>query len=168
MVTLALALVLAQVPSPVRVTVIDVSEQDAIYEDVSRALAEALAKFLGESGFEASRVDESEFPEFPCPPGPCLAKVARMQKAHVLVTLDAKEVDKTTTAVGLTALLGTNGMPLAGARYTLKAGQKKAPKELTAFPAKLLAQVAKAYRPVAPPDGGTKARGDAGTQDAGR
>ncbi len=164
---LSLAVLLAQVPSPVRVTVIDVSEADAIYEDVSRGLAEDVTRALAAAGFEATRIDESELPEFPCPPGPCLAKVARQQKAHVLVTLDAKELDKVKIGVGLTALLGTNGMPLLGARYALKAGQKKAPKELTEFGPKLLAQVAKAYRPVAPKDAGTAAA-DAGRADAGR
>jgi hypothetical protein len=57
-------------------------------------------------------------------------------------------------------------MPLAGARYTLKANQKAVPKELTAFGAKLLKEATKVWRPAPPPDAGAKV--DAGTKaDAG-
>lgn len=163
MVTLVLALLLAQA-APFRVTVIDVSESDAIYEDVSRALAEDVARALSAAGFEAARIDESELPEFPCPPGPCLARVARQQKAQVLVTLDAKELDKVKIGVGLTALLGRDGTPLAGARYTLQVNQKKVPKELTAFGAQLLAQLNKLVRP----KGADAGSADAGRADAGK
>lgn len=162
MVTLVLAVLLAQA-APLRVTVIDVSESDAIYEDVSRGLAEDVARALTAAGFEATRIDESELPEFPCPPGPCLARVARQQKAHVLVTLDAKELDKARLGVGLTALLGSNGMPLAGARYTLAPNQKKVPKELTAFGAQLQAQLSKlAPTPAADAGGGRTGSADGG------
>jgi hypothetical protein len=148
LVTLALALVLAQ--APVRVTVIDVSDSDAIYEDVSRGLAEDVAKALTAAGFDAHRVDESEMPDADCKVGPCLAKVVKSQNAQVLVTLDAKELDKKKIAIGLTGLLGSNGEPLTGARYTLKVGQKKTPKELTAFGVDLLARAAKKLKPPAP------------------
>jgi hypothetical protein len=59
------------------------------------------------------------------------------------------------------ALAGHNGMPLAGARYTLKANQKAVPKELTAFGARLLKEATKVWRPPPPPDAGTRV--DAGT-----
>lgn len=160
---LALALLLAQAP-PLKVAVIDISDSDAIYEDVSRALAEDVVKVLRAAGFEAVRVDESELPEAGCQVGPCLAKVARDQQAQVLVALDAKELDKVKLGVGLTALLGSNGTPLAGGRYVVRADKKRAPKELPEFAARLMAEVTKLYRPaLRAPDAGAA---DAGTARA--
>jgi hypothetical protein len=159
-VTLVLAIVVAQQPG-LRVTVIDISDSDAIYEDVSRGLAEEVVKALVAAGFDAHRVDESELPEGPCKVGPCLAKVARAEKAQVMVTLDAKELEKTKLGVGLTALLGRDGTPLAGARYILKVKQKKAPKELGAFATELLAKANQMLRPAPAADAG---RADAGTR----
>jgi hypothetical protein len=156
-VTLVLAVVLAQ-PAPLRVTVIDISDSDAIYEDISRGLAEDVTRALAAAGFDATRIDESELPQFPCPPGPCLARVAKDTRAQMLVTLDARELDKVKVGVGLTALLGRDGTPLAGARYTLTQQQKKVPRELTAFAADLFARANKLLRP---------APADAGVRDAG-
>ncbi len=124
------ALVLSQAP---KAAVIDVSAPDAVYEDVSRALAEQVSAALNAAGFEAVRVDENELPEEGCREGPCLGKVARQKQALVLVTLDATELDKKRTQVAIAALLGLNGMPLAGGRYVAKEGQKKPPKELLDF-----------------------------------
>jgi hypothetical protein len=151
-VTLVLTLVCTQAPA-LRVTVIDVSDADAIYEDVSRGLAEEVVKTLAAAGLDARRVDESELPEGGCKVGPCLGQVVKEQKAHVLVALDAKELDKKKIGIGLTALW-RDGSPLSGARYTLKVGQKKVPKELTAFATDVLARGTKKLPPAAAPDAG--------------
>ena len=130
-------------PSP-QAAVIDVSAPDAVYEDVSRALAEQVSAALNGAGFEAVRVDENELPEDGCRAGPCLAKVAKDKHAQVLVTLDATELDKKRTQVNVAALFGLNGMPLAGGRYVSKEGDKKLPKELVAFTKKVFEQAQKA------------------------
>ncbi len=162
MLALAAALVLAQSP---KAAVIDVSQPDAVYEDVSRALATQVSVALDGAGFEAVRVDENELPEEGCRAGPCLAKVAKDKKALVLVTLDATELDKKRTSVAVAALLGLNGMPLAGGRYVAVEGQKKLPKELVEFVKRVFEQAQKAQREIEawkaahPRDGGT---GDGG------
>lgn len=153
MLALALTLVLAQ--PPLKVAVIDISDSDAIYEDVSRGLAEDVVKALRAAGFEAARVDESELPEGGCQVGPCLAGVARDQRAQVLVALDATELDKVKIGVGLTALLGSNGAPLAGGRYVVRADRKRAPRELPDFAARLLVEATKALRPATRAGGAT-------------
>lgn len=128
-------LLLVALAQPPRVAVIDVSAPDAIYEDVSRGLAEALVQALVDQGIEAVRVDERELPDEGCRVGPCLGVVAKSQKAHVIVILDATEKpkDKTTALVNVAAMAGRNGQPLAGGRYEVKDGQKKKPKGFTAF-----------------------------------
>ena len=161
MTPLLLALLLCQSP---KAAVIDVSASDAVYEDVSRGLAEQVAHALDGAGFDAVRVDENELPESGCRAGPCLAKVAKDHHALVLVTLDATEVDKTHTQVALAALLGLNGLPLAGARYVAKQGAKKLPKELVDFTQKVFAQAQKAQAEI---DAWKAAHADAGARDAG-
>jgi hypothetical protein len=58
---------------------------------------------------------------------------ARAKGALVVVTLDAEELSETKSKVVVTMMRATNGEPLAGGRYELKAGAKKAPKGLTQF-----------------------------------
>jgi hypothetical protein len=116
-----LALALASAPV---VVVVDVSASDAIYEDVSRGLANALVDGLNKAGLQASRVDENELPESGCRAGPCLEEVARAHGARAVVLLDAAE-EGTKTKVSLMGLGGRDGRPLAGARYTLDRGAKK-------------------------------------------
>ena len=151
---LLVALALAQAPK-VRVAVVDVSDADAVYEDVSRALADDVAEALTKAGFDAARIDESEMPDEGCRIGPCLARVARSSRAAILVALDAVEIDKKKVGVGLTALQGSNGAPLAGTRYQVLLGKKKVPKELSGFGAQLQAAWVKATTPPAPRDAGT-------------
>lgn len=125
---------LSQAPATLRVAVVDVSAPDAIYEDVSRQLASQVAEALTKVGLVAVRVDENELPPGGCRIGPCLGEVAKAQGAHVVVTVDAEEVDESTSRVAVTALWGTNGEPLAGGRYVVR-GQKKAPRALATFAA---------------------------------
>ncbi len=146
MLALVLATVLSQTPAP-QVAVIDISSEDAIYEDISRRYAESLVEALSKAGVTAVRVDESELPVEGCRLGPCLGVVARAKGALAVVTLDAEEVSPTTSKVVVTVMRATNGEPLAGGRYELKAGAKKAPKGLTAF----LAQAKKAMGKVSAP-----------------
>ena len=150
-----IALALAADPIALKVVVIDVSAPDAVYEDVSRALAQQVVAELLAAGLEAVRVDENQLPEEGCRIGPCLGQVAREQKAQVVVILDATEVDKKSTAVSLAAMAGRNGMPISAKRYTVKSG--KTPKELTDF----VAALAKKLSPSPP-------AADAGRTDAGR
>jgi hypothetical protein len=135
---LTAALVLNQ-PTP-RLAVIDISAEDAIYEDVSRGLAESLTRVLNANGLTAVRIDESELPPTGCRLGPCLGVAARAKGAVALVTLDAEELSPEVSAVVVTVMRATNGEPLAGGRYRIKVGATKPPKPLTAF----LAQVKKA------------------------
>ena len=94
--------------------VLDVSAEDAVYEDESRELClEAVDTFTAK-GFTARRVDESELPKSGCRAGPCLEKVARGN--DVLVTVDVVELEKSRLGVAVTALAGRTGMPLAGGR----------------------------------------------------
>lgn len=134
---LLVALVLSQAPATLKVAVVDVSAPDAIYEDVSRELASQVAEVLTKAGTVAVRVDENEAAG--CRIGPCLGQVAKGQGAHVVVTVDAEEVDASTSRVAVTALWGFNGEPLAGGRYVAR-GLKKAPKDLTRFAAEVVKQ----------------------------
>lgn len=155
----ALALVvLAQAP---RVAVVDVSAPDAVYEDVSRELAEEVVASLSKAGFDAIRVDETEIPGGKrCPIGPCLGQVAKMVGAHVVVALDAAEVKTvlrggnatTDVQVSLTALLGINGEPLCAKRYFQ--GKKDTAKLLGAFTRDLSKIAAKRFPPR--PDAGVR------------
>lgn len=142
--TSTLLAVLAQAPA--RVAVIDISPEDAIYEDVSRRYTTSLVEALTKEGVTAVRVDESELPPEGCRLGPCLGVAARAKGALAVVTLDAEELSETKSRVVVTMMRATTGEPLAGGRYELKAGAKKAPKGLTNF----LAQVKKALTKLAP------------------
>jgi hypothetical protein len=142
--SLVTALVLSQ---SVQVAIIDISADDAIYEDVSRRFAQSLAEALTKEGVTAVRVDESELPPEGCKLGPCLGVAARAKGALTVVTLDAEEVSESKSKVVVTMMRATNGEPLAGGRYELKAGAKKPPKGLTAF----LAAAKKAMAKVTPP-----------------
>ncbi|MDP1830192.1 MAG: hypothetical protein Q8L48_43410 [Archangium sp.] len=135
---LALATLLSQAPP--LVAVIDISSEDAIYEDISRRYAQSLVEALTKEGVSAVRVDESDLPEEGCRLGPCLGVAAREKGALAVVTLDAEEVSKTKSKVVVTVMRATNGEPLAGGRYELTVGMKKIPKGLTTF----LASVKKA------------------------
>jgi hypothetical protein len=147
---LVVALLLAQAP---RASVVDVSAPDAIYEDVSRGYAMDVVKALEKAGFEARRVDESELPVDGCHSGPCLARVAKDQKADVVITLDATELDKKTNGVAVAAMWGLNGEPLTVTRFTMKTNAKP-PKELATFATNVLAALKK-KQPPPPKDAGT-------------
>ena len=121
------------------VVVLDVSAEDAVYEDESRALAIELVEYLETKGLTARRVDESELPPQGCRAGPCLEKVAK--GSDVLVTLDVAELGKGKLGVAVTALAGRTGMPLAGGRYHVNPKTKRPPKELEAFADKVLAAI---------------------------
>lgn len=150
MLALALALALSQTPPAVRVAVVDTSASDAVYEDVSRAIAEQVVDALDRAGVTGVRVDESELPPEGCKPGPCLANVAKAQKAHVVVALEAEELDKTSTRVRLAALWGYDGAPLAVAQCIFVSG-KKPPKIVTKFAAKVRAEATARLQPPKPP-----------------
>jgi hypothetical protein len=75
--------------APLRAFVIDISKDDAIYEDVSRQLAQDLSDHLQKEGLVSIRLDERELPDG-CRLGPCLAQVAKEKNVQVVVTLDAK------------------------------------------------------------------------------
>lgn len=143
MISLLAAVLLAQAPGPVKVVVIDISQPDAIYEDISRGYAEEVTEALNQAGFSAYRIDERELPDEGCRAGPCLAKVAVKRESHVLVALDATEVDKEKNGVALTALRGKDGMPLASARFTLTEKTKRPLKPLEKFVADLKKSAAK-------------------------
>ena len=144
MLALTLFTLLSQAP---QLAVIDISSEDAIYEDVSRRYAQSLVEALTKEGVSAVRVDESELPPEGCRLGPCLGVAARGKGALAVVTLDAEELSDTRSKVVVTVMRATNGEPLAGGRYELKVGAKKIPKGLTAF----LTQVKKAMTKLAPP-----------------
>lgn len=132
-------LALAVDPGP-KVVVIDVSAPDAVYEDVSRALAEEVVAQLRAVGLDAERIDENQLPEQGCRIGPCLGQVAREHKARVVVIVDATELDKKRTSVSLAAMAGHNGMPIGAKRYVVKTGGKP-PKELPTFATDLAKKV---------------------------
>lgn len=140
-----LAVALTAAPPGLVVAVVDTSASDAIYEDVSRALAEGLVTAMKREGFSATRVDENELPQEGCRAGPCLEKVARSTHADVVVVLDAAE-ESGTTRVSVMALWGRDGRPLAAKRYQVGKRDKKA---VAAF----LAQLEKAIP--ARPDAGS-------------
>jgi hypothetical protein len=118
------------------VVVLDVSAEDAVYEDESRALANEAVEVLNARGLTARRVDESELPPEGCRAGPCLEKVAT--GSDVLITLDVAEISKGRLGIAITALAGRTGMPLAGGRYHVGPKTKRPPKELAKFVQKLL------------------------------
>lgn len=144
MLSFVVASLLAQ-SAPPQVAVIDISPEDAIYEDVSRRYAQSLVEALGKEGVTAVRIDESELPPEGCRLGPCLGVAAREKGALAVVTLDAEALSETRSRVVVTVMRATNGEPLAGGRYELKAGAKKPPQGLVTF----LAQVKKAMAKVA-------------------
>lgn len=133
MLVLVASLFLAQAEPQAQVAIIDISADDAIYEDVSRRYAQSLAEALTKEGLSAVRVDESELPPEGCKLGPCLGVAARAKGALTIITLDAEELSETKSKVVVTMMRATNGEPLAGGRYELKAGSKKVPKGLTQF-----------------------------------
>ena len=146
MLAFIVALALSQLP-PARVVVIDVSAPDAVYEDVSRALAEQVVSELKGSGLDAVRIDENELPEEGCRLGPCLGIVAKKRQAKVVVIVDAVELDKKgKTQVSVAAMAGWNGMPINAKRYTTKAEGKPA--------AELKAWVKDLLKRLTPPDAG--------------
>lgn len=124
------ALVLSQ--GMIRVAVLDVSVPDAIYEDVSRGLAEKVSDELLKRGFFSKRVDESELPVDNCRVGPCLGVIAKAQAADVLLLLDATEGEKGRIEVTLSAMRGRDGLPLSAGRWTTTS-EGKANKQLTKF-----------------------------------
>lgn len=128
-----LALCVSDAPL-IKVAVVDVSASDAIYEDVSRGLADQVVEALNGAGLVAVRVDEREVPRG-CRVGPCLEKIVRAQQAKVIVLVDATEVDSSKNGVGAAALWGADGRPLSAARYTVPIAGKGVPKKLTAFAA---------------------------------
>ena len=130
MLSVALTVVLAQ--GTVRVAVLDVSAADAIYEDVSRALAERVSDELLKKGFLSKRVDESEVPVDGCRIGPCLGVIAKSQAADVLVIVDASEGAKGKVEVVLSAMRGRDGLPLAAGKWTTTA-EGKQNKQLSKF-----------------------------------
>jgi hypothetical protein len=131
--SLLVSIVLTQAAlSPTAVVVVDVSAPDAVYEDVSRALAEEVVTALGDAGLAAVRIDENELPEKGCRIGPCLGQVAKARHARAVVIVDATELDKKRTAVSVAAMAARDGMPIGAKRYAVKEGAK-APKDLKAF-----------------------------------
>lgn len=136
-----IAFALAQAPVS-KVAVVDVSAPDEIYEDVSRALADLVVDALKAAGLDAVRIDERDLPEAGCRLGPCLGDAARAKNAQVVVMCDATEAADDTSNVKLAALWSNNGAPVAVSKYTVTAGQKKAPKQLMKF----AIEVAKAKR----------------------
>jgi len=161
---LTLLLVLAVAPTPVRVAVVDVSAPDAVYEDVSRALADDVVRALNAAGAEALRVDEGELPEDGCRAGPCLAAAAKSHQADVLVALDAAE-DGKKTKVGVLALQGQSGLPLTAVRYVVSE-PGRVPKPLKVFAAAVLTAVEKARAAQVKAEVKRAAAADAGTTAA--
>ncbi|MCA2980942.1 MAG: hypothetical protein INH41_13675 [Myxococcaceae bacterium] len=116
--------VVAVSQAPLRAAVLDVSAPDAIYEDVSRELAQRVADELLGRGFSARRIDESELTIDDCRLGPCLGVIARAQNADVLVLVDASEGAKGRVDVALSAMRGRDGLPLAVGRWRTTAAGK--------------------------------------------
>ena len=125
-----------------KVAVVDVSAPDAIYEDVSRALADKVVEALKATGVQSIRIDERDLPESGCRLGPCLGVAARAKNAEVVVMFDATEAKNDGATIELAALWSTNGAPVAVAKYAVVADQKKVPKPLMKF----AVNVAKATR----------------------
>ncbi len=125
-----------------KVAVVDVSAPDAIYEDVSRALADKVVEALRATGVQSIRIDERDLPESGCRLGPCLGVAARAKNAEVVVMFDATEAKNDGATIELAALWSTNGAPVAVAKYAVVADQKKVPKPLMKF----AVNVAKATR----------------------
>lgn len=144
MLSLVTALVLSQ--GMIRVSVLDVSAPDAIYEDVSRGLAERVSDELLKAGFLSRRADESELPGEGCRIGPCLAAIAQTQRADVLLLLDATEGAKGKVEVSLTAMRGRDGLPLAAGKWSTTA-EGKLDKRLTKFISALQKAVSKNVTP---------------------
>jgi hypothetical protein len=138
------ALLLCQAPVAI---VFDVSAPDAVYEDVSRGVADSVVSALGKAGFEAVRVDENELPRDGCRAGPCLGKVSKAHGAALVVTVDVEEDGKTKLKVGLAAMRGTDGMPLGAQRFGQPVEPKKPPKPLTKFCTGLPRALEKANEP---------------------
>ncbi len=129
--------------SPVtKVAVVDVSQPDAIFEDVSRGIADEVVEALKATGLQAVRIDERDLPEAGCRLGPCLGEAAKAQQAQVVVMVDCAEKSPTVSTVRLAALWATNGAPVAVSRYDVEAEHKKVPKPLRTF----AVDVAKAKR----------------------
>jgi len=99
-----------------RIIVIDVSAPDAIYEDVSRALADDVVNGFSKAKVWTLRVDENEMPKG-CRAGPCLGKVAQERRADIVVTLDAEQEGEGVPKISISAMRGTNGELLAALRY---------------------------------------------------
>lgn len=129
------------------VAVIDISSEDAIYEDESRRYAQSLTEALTKEGVSAVRIDEADLPPEGCRLGPCLGVAARDKGALAIVTLDAEELSKSKIKVVVTVMRATNGEPLAGGRYELKPGMKKVPGGLTRFLAAAKKAMAKVVGP---------------------
>lgn len=145
MLALFLAACVAQ-PTP-RVAVVDVSAPDAIYEDVSRGLADQVVEALRQAGAEAVRIEEAELPAGGCRLGPCLGVLARAKQAQVVVMLDATEVDQKHSGVEVAALGARDGRPIAARRYVAVAGKPKPPPLLERFVADVIAQTKKLIGP---------------------
>ncbi|MBS1153464.1 MAG: hypothetical protein H6Q89_5162 [Myxococcaceae bacterium] len=147
MLSVLVAIAVTQLP-PARVVVVDVSAPDAVYEDVSRAIAEQVVAELRAAGLEAVRIDENELPEEGCRLGPCLGTVARARQAKVVVIVDAVELDKKgRTQVSVAAMAGRDGMPINARRYVTRAEARPA--------AELKALIKDLARRLTPPDAGT-------------
>lgn len=144
MLALALGFVLAQ--GTTHVAVLDVSAPDAIYEDVSRALAEQVSLELLKKGFLSKRVDESELPVQGCRIGPCLGEVAKSQSADVLLLVDATEAEKGKIDVSLSAMRGRDGLPLSVGKWSTTA-EGKPNKQLSKFITAMQKAIAKHLGP---------------------
>lgn len=118
------------------VVVIDISQEDEVYEDESRALAEEVVDTFLAQKVTARRIDESELPPKGCRSGPCLEKIAKGSTA--LVAVDVVEEGKGRWGVAITGLASRNGMPLGGARYHVVPKGKRPNPELQKFVQKLL------------------------------
>lgn len=138
MLTLLAFLVVAQTDGGphIDVVVLDISQEDEVYEDESRALAEEVVDAFLAQKVTARRVDENELPPKGCRGGPCLAKVAKGSTA--LVAVDVVEEGKGRWGVAITGLASHNGMPLGGARYHVGPKTKRPHQDLQKFVQKLL------------------------------
>ncbi len=141
-------LILAQSDAvPLRAMVVDVSKDDAIYEDVSRGLSEALALALTQKGVVSVRVDERELP-VGCRLGPCLKDIAQQKSVQIVITVDAQEINATASLVAAAALDAKNGAPLAGTRYRSPSKDQK--KAIDLFAKAIVKSMAHAQRRTSP------------------
>jgi hypothetical protein len=141
-------LILAQSNAiPLRAMVVDVSKDDAIYEDVSRELSEALAQALTLKGLASIRVDERELP-LGCRLGPCLKDVAQHKSVQIVITVDAQELSATVSLVAAAALDAKNGAPLAGTRYRSPSKDQK--KAIDSFAKAIVKSMAQTQRTPSP------------------